>query len=149
MDTKKTKSGLEETSMICSKCKEEKDILQFNKSKHTKKGYQSWCRICKNKKENEWYHKKVENKQKRQKQVLDRIRNNKKLVIDYFGGKCNDCGGVFHPSVYDLHHRNPEEKDNNFKTMLHRSWNKIIKEIEKCDLLCANCHRIRHNADNY
>ncbi len=135
--------------MICSNCKEEKDISQFNKAKNTKTGYQSWCRICKNKKENEWYHSSEEHRKKRKIQTLERIRENKRKIINYFGGACKDCKQEYHPSVYDLHHRNPEEKDNNFKSMLHWSWSKIEKEIEKCDLLCSNCHRIRHNADNY
>ena len=135
--------------MICSKCKEEKDIFLFNKAKHTKSGYQSWCRQCKTKLENSWYHMSPENKAKRNKQVLDRLRANKKKAVDYLGNKCFDCGKQYHQSVYDFHHRNPEEKDEAPEKLLHRSWDKIVNEIDKCDLLCANCHRIRHNAENY
>ena len=38
-------------------------------------------------------------------------RNNKKLAIEYLGGRCVKCGGAFHPDVYDFHHKDEKEKD--------------------------------------
>lgn len=87
------------------------------------------------------------NKQKRAFQVLERVRNNKKKAVEYLGGKCCDCGGIFHPSVYDFHHRDPSEKEDHPEKTLHRSWDKILFEIDKCDLLCSNCHRLRHHGE--
>lgn len=78
------------------------------------------------------------------KDVLKRSRNNKVKAIEYLGGKCMDCGYVGHPSVYDFHHRDPNLKDPNFRSILMRSWLNIISELDKCDLLCSNCHRIKH-----
>ena len=135
--------------MICTKCNEDKELSNFAKASHTKTGYQSWCRTCKNKLENNWYHASEENKKKRAKQILERLRENKRKAIEYLGGKCKDCAGVFHQSVYDFHHRDPKEKEESAEKLMHKSWDKIVKEINKCDLLCSNCHRIRHNAENY
>jgi len=129
----------------CSRCKEERPVSLFQKHSY-RNSLQSWCKLCKNKFAKEHYKK---NKEKRDKQMVYRIRLNKQKAIEYLGGKCLDCNGVFHPSVYDFHHRNPEEKEIGPQKLMHRSWNKITKEIDKCDLLCSNCHRIRHNGSNY
>lgn len=57
---------------------------------------------------------------------------------------CMDCGGKFPYFVLDLDHRDPHDK----KFALNRihlltSWDKMVEEINKCDVVCANCHRIR------
>lgn len=69
----------------------------------------------------------------------------KDRAINYLGGKCADCGGVFHRRVYDFHHVNPEEKEHTVAHMLRcQKWETVKQELDKCVLLCANCHRIRH-----
>lgn len=59
---------------------------------------------------------------------------------------CADCGEN-HPVVLDLHHRNRSEKHPQLKSNGSRlerlSWDVIAAELEKCDVLCANCHRKR------
>lgn len=74
----------------------------------------------------------------------DAKRATKKAAIQYLGGKCVDCGLVSeHQCVYDFHHLNPVEKDLSFaNTSL--SFEKLKPELDKCVLLCANCHRLRH-----
>src|SRR5665213_2283169 len=54
---------------------------------------------------------------------------------------CMDCHQTFPPCVMDFDHRDPTEKAMNVGAC--RSLKKTIAEIEKCDLVCANCHRIR------
>lgn len=65
-------------------------------------------------------------------------------AIEYLGGKCSACFGIFPPIVYDFHHKNPEEKE--FILSEHWSGNKerLYSELDKCVLLCANCHRLEH-----
>lgn len=60
--------------------------------------------------------------------------------------KCKECG-VDNPIVLDFHHRKPEEKKWCVSNMANRtSKARLLKEIDKCDVLCANCHRIvEHN----
>ena len=80
-------------------------------------------------------------------------RNNKRLrkewAISYLGSKCKRCGFDFHPAIYEFHHRIPEEKDRDPSKMLQLSKERLQKELDKCDLLCANCHRFIHHSENY
>jgi len=48
--------------------------------------------------------------------------------------------------VLDFHHKDPDEKDKNLANVIKNGWSKerILKEIDKCDVLCANCHRALH-----
>jgi hypothetical protein len=61
------------------------------------------------------------------------------------GGKCTDCGGVFPLACFDFHHLDPSTKDFDPCRGLTKSKAKLFAELEKCVLLCANCHRIRHS----
>src|SRR5258706_2029091 len=71
----------------------------------------------------------------------EKAQSHKKLAVEYLGGKCTKCNGIFHPCAFDFHHRNPLEKDYKMATRLYSSWNNVKLELDKCDLLCANCHR--------
>lgn len=67
------------------------------------------------------------------------------VIIEYLGGKCKMCGESYPIACYDLHHRNPKEKEYMIaKNITNGSILKIANEVLKCDLLCANCHRILH-----
>lgn len=48
--------------------------------------------------------------------------------------------------IYDFHHIDPKLKDRKISDMIHkkRDFNLLIIELDKCELLCSNCHRIRH-----
>lgn len=76
-------------------------------------------------------------------------RERKLWAIEYLGGKCNSCGNIFHPAVYEFHHIKPEDKDRDPSKMLQLSLEKLTNELNKCVLLCANCHRLTHHKDNY
>lgn len=74
----------------------------------------------------------------------------KKKCVEFLGGKCIDCGlqeGCV--SVYDLHHRDPLQKDFNFGSLVKgkrvRQFDELVPELMKCELLCSNCHRKRHS----
>lgn len=72
-----------------------------------------------------------------------RRRRKEKLVVS-FGGRCHDCGVAYPPFMFDFDHRDPKRKSfnigNNGSTL---SWAKTIEEAAKCDMVCANCHRVR------
>ena len=71
--------------------------------------------------------------------------NVKDKAVKYLGGKCLDCGFVTsYAVVYDFHHRDPAKKDFGIASCRGRSFESLKSELEKCDLLCSNCHRIRH-----
>lgn len=55
---------------------------------------------------------------------------------------CTDCGGSFHYSAMDFDH--PEDnKSFEIADFGGSSWDKIQTEIDKCELVCSNCHRVR------
>ena len=68
----------------------------------------------------------------------------KDILIKEFGNKCNDCGITFHKCAYDFHHINPSQKKFEIAPSLDRNWDTILEEINKCIMLCSNCHRVRH-----
>lgn len=79
-----------------------------------------------------------------------RTHENKKRRAQLFvtplkAAPCTDCGGVFPPCVMDFDHRDPSQKKGNIGNMVGqgRSNASIASEIAKCDLVCANCHKIR------
>ncbi len=57
------------------------------------------------------------------------------------GGKCIYCGYNKCTAALDFHHRNPETKEFTITSKVSYKWERIEKELEKCDLVCANCHR--------
>lgn len=91
--------------------------------------------------------------------VMDKrrkLRRDKRIQIKtecaiYLGNKCKNCQQKYHPNVYDFHHRNPKDKEENlsslFKQECFKMTDKVKKELDKCDLLCANCHRFIHAFD--
>lgn len=77
---------------------------------------------------------------------IARQRTIKEALVDAMGGCCQKCGGVFSLSVYDFHHVGDKDK-NPSHLIANSSVEKIAAEIEKCILLCANCHRIEHETE--
>lgn len=72
--------------------------------------------------------------------TTQRFRNSKLRAIEYKGGKCVRCGYDKCPGSLHFHHDDPAQKDPNWRLM--RSWlfDNIIEELDKCSLVCANCH---------
>jgi len=76
-------------------------------------------------------------------------RNHTKLsklnifIYPYKNKGCMDCGIAFPPYAMDFDHRNPKEKLFDMSKPFTRDENIILAEINKCDIVCANCHRIR------
>lgn len=58
---------------------------------------------------------------------------------------CYDCGVIYPPYVMDFDHRGEEKKLDSVAILIRNGFSKkkILDEIEKCDLVCANCHRLR------
>jgi hypothetical protein len=58
---------------------------------------------------------------------------------------CEECG-ISHPAVIEFHHRDPATKRHNVSQMVNQTLNTqaIKREIAKCAVLCANCHKMFH-----
>lgn len=69
----------------------------------------------------------------------------KEMSIEYKGGKCSFCGYSKCVGALEFHHLNPEEKEFGISAKGYtRSWETIKAELDKCIILCANCHREIH-----
>ena len=76
---------------------------------------------------------------------IQRRRNIKIQALEYKGWSCNRCGLVDkeYPQIYDFHHLDPTQKDFSIsKNVL--VFDKIKNELDKCIVLCSNCHRREH-----
>lgn len=67
------------------------------------------------------------------------------MSIAYKGGKCQCCGYNKYVGALEFHHINSEEKDFGISAKGYtRSWKRVKEELDKCILVCANCHREIH-----
>jgi predicted HNH restriction endonuclease len=94
--------------------------------KSRKSGYQSMCRSCFNE------------------YTTERWRKRKIEAVEYMGGKCKECGYNKYLGALEFHHLDPSTKEANWNKIRLWEWSKIKNELDKCVLLCANCHREAH-----
>jgi len=66
-------------------------------------------------------------------------------IVEYKGGKCVQCGYNKNMKALVFHHINPNEKEFSLSGCHCISWKRIKKELDKCILLCANCHIEEHD----
>lgn len=79
------------------------------------------------------------------KAVSKRRKKLKEMAIEYKGGSCINCGYNHCHSALDFHHIDAKGKEFGVSLDgLTRSWTRIKTELDKCVLLCANCHREIH-----
>ena len=89
------------------------------------------------------------NKEEKQRYILEYQMRKKIKGVEYLGGKCIRCG-FDHPSALQFHHRDPSQKLFNITSKelsMPRKYpwgTRIIPELDKCDLLCSNCHFLEH-----
>ncbi len=79
--------------------------------------------------------------------VVKRRRQIKLDAIQYKGGKCEKCGYDKCVGALEFHHLDPNEKDFNPSAMnlANKKWEIAKSELDKCELLCALCHREEHS----
>lgn len=80
-----------------------------------------------------------------------RRRNQAKIAEIKVESGCSVCGYSDNPASLEFHHQNPENKFMDISTMITQGYStdKIMNEIEKCVVLCANCHKIEESGDIY
>lgn len=71
----------------------------------------------------------------------------KTMLVNLKGGHCEICGYNKNLSALCFHHINPKSKSFqiDIRQCSNNSWDKLIKEADKCQLLCLNCHAETHN----
>lgn len=81
-----------------------------------------------------------------QRKYTEKSRENKRLSVNYLGGKCSKCGYSKCLAALDFHHLISDSKEYNISQLMKSSsFDKIKTELDKCALLCSNCHREEHN----
>lgn len=83
-----------------------------------------------------------EAKDKNRKSVWERGLERKQKLVDLKGGCCKGCGYKKCIRALSFHHRDPSTKQFGLEIRSIRglSWETVLAEVEKCDLLCLNCH---------
>jgi len=119
------KENIEE-ERFCPKCKETKNINEFYI--HSKNGKaHGYCRICSSN------------------MTIQRQREFKQKCIEYKGGKCCKCGYIKCNNALDFHHLDPSKKEIRISSLSLKKFDSDVKEeLDKCILVCANCHRELH-----
>lgn len=76
----------------------------------------------------------------------NRRKNLKVRAILYKGGSCIKCGYSECIEAMEFHHLDPKQKDSRIATSItSQTWDKIVIELDKCIMVCANCHRKIHS----
>lgn len=78
----------------------------------------------------------------------DRRQTLKAAAIKAFGGYCYNCLKKYPLAVFDFHHTG-DKTDNPSAMFVNKSIEEIAKELSRCILLCANCHRLEHSDDEF
>ena len=116
---------------FCNRCSEIKTLDEFYKRRN-KSEPSPYCKPCTNN------------------QTTERHRDFKKKCVEHKGGKCICCGFDSFMSALEFHHLDPEQKDFNMMRVRSTNFNKnpqVKKELDKCVLLCSNCHRGVHSGE--
>ena len=127
---------------ICTGCKTEKPLSDFYRNKNQPDGRQPRCKICMR----DCYNA-TRNKYKDHYNEVRRLREHKN-TDRYYKWKaehgCQVCPEK-EPCALEPHHLDPNEKDFNVSDKSrHASWATLLKELNKCILVCRNCHSKIH-----
>lgn len=83
-------------------------------------------------------------REKNYKRVKNRRQRHKKMAVDYKGGKCERCGYDKCIWALSFHHKDPSQKDFIISQYSTFKWERIKEELDKCELVCHNCHSEIH-----
>jgi hypothetical protein len=124
---------------ICSCCKEAKDHEEFTRKIQAKDGLSSACKACTRKRSKNHY---LSNKS----QYLEKNKRNKEInrekIWNFLKSSCCvDCGED-NPLLLEFDHI--KEKNYNISNMIgSQIWSAIELEMQNCEVVCANCHKLR------
>ncbi len=125
----------------CTKCLTSKDFSCFSYKNKSSNRLQSQCKICQRERIKIHYYNNKSTYADNNKLNKYKLKNK---IFEYKKDKCcTDCWGLYPPYVLDFDHL-----ENKFKWISEMVngrywWDRIIKEIEKCEIVCSNCHRER------
>jgi len=127
----------------CGRCGEEKPLEEFAWKRRAKGHRHSYCRPCHADYRREHY---LANRAKyigkAQKRTADLWAERTAALVEYFSNHpCVDCGET-DPVVLEFDHLREKKFNIGEKLVTHR-WSVILAEIDKCEVVCGNCHKRR------
>lgn len=126
-----------QTRKFCLKCSPfgSHNTKPDDPSRKSKKHYNKYSEWT----EEDRFRNKAQQYYYRQKRIKD--------AIAIKGGKCKICGYDKCSRALSFHHKNPKDKlfSIDTRSILSHKWEKVLQEIEKCELLCMNCHMEEHH----
>lgn len=130
---------------ICTKCKSAKTIDLFVKRSVSKDGLSSWCKECFAIHASQKYKNEASERERKRRNKENTKAKNLEYIYNYLKDKqCIDCGFSNWLALEFDHQGN---KEFNVSEGLLYSLDRVKKEIEKCEIRCANCHRIKTALD--
>jgi len=130
---------------VCTKCKKEQPHAEFYLREHRRDGLSCWCKSCTRAATRETARR--HGPRTPTPEWTAKLVAAKALAVEARSRPCIDCGLSLPPQVMHLHHRDPAEKEYQVSVLVRRHPAKldvIRAEIAKCDVLCPNCHSMRH-----
>jgi hypothetical protein len=130
---------------ICARCQVAKSLADFPIKNAARGTYRSYCRPCCREYGKEHYRKNLTAylSRARTRRTVDRPKNRGWIAAYLATHPCVDCGEA-DPVVLEFDHREPTLKSNEVGRLIHSGSLEILRaEVEKCDVRCGNCHRIR------
>lgn len=127
---------------VCTRCKLAKPINSFIKVSKKKDSYRTICKKCTNEYQRSHYRKNKDAYIKKNYRYRENLLKMTTEIKD--SSPCADCGNYFDAVCMDFDHVG-DDKSLNISSMVHacHSIKSIKNEIAKCEIVCANCHRIR------
>lgn len=125
---------------VCSFCKISKMESEFHKKTASSDGLRDKCKDCAKAYIRKHYR---DNKQYYVDKATEGAKRSRNRISKIKDTPCMDCGLRFPPECMDFDHVRGEKKFNVSQMARLNSEERTSKEIEKCDIVCANCHRIR------
>ena len=124
----------------CSRCNESKPLEEFQRRARNKDGHTNLCKPCKREYDNNYYRQNDYRKDYIRSNQKERERETERYIYGYLlEHPCVDCGESDVIVLEFDHIRGEKRKE--ISVLKRSSLKAVIKEIEKCEVRCANCHR--------
>ena len=129
---------------ICTQCGQSKPLSEFGKNKNYIGGYRTQCKKCVSENTQKWRDSDPErHKESKRLSAQNTLIKNQTFVGEYLKNSCcHDCLEDDWVVLEFDHVRGTKHQDIG-RMMGRASLDKLIEEIKKCDVVCANCHRRR------